>query len=417
MLNVKKIFILLLSVMLIPFSAAAVAGEPPVRGVWVASVSNIDYPSAPGLSDEQLRQEADSIIANCVATGMNVIYFQVRPCADALYNSAIFPKSRYLTGGGNGYLTFDPLAYMTEQAHANGIQLHAWLNPYRVTKLRGSELDLFPADSPQRLHPEYLMRAEDGNYFFNPALQEVRDLITAGVVEILDNYKVDGIHFDDYFYPDTPFDDSAQFAASGQSDLAQWRTENVNALVKQVSEAVHARGSVFGISPRGIWANANENARGSATNGGGSLNSIYCDSLRFISEGWVDYICPQIYWNIGFEPADYAILVPWWCEAVKDTNVDLYIGMADYRIPDAKTGSAWYGTAELARQLELNKAYPAVKGDVHFSYNSIAQNPDIFNFYASIKPASPLPVQTAALNTGAMLRKNMVRVVKSLIFD
>ena len=417
----KKTFIVILTLLLVslsvPFSDHVSAEETPVRGVWVSSVFNIDYPSAPGLSDEQLRQEADNIISNCVATGMNVIYFQVRPCADALYNSTIFPKSRYLTGGGNGYLSFDPLAYMVELAHANGIQLHAWLNPYRVTTHNGDDLNLFPANSPQRLHPEYLMRAGDGNYFFNPALQEVRDLITAGVVEILDNYNVDGIHFDDYFYPDTSFDDSAQFAASSQSDLTQWRIESVNALVKQVSEAVHARGSVFGISPRGIWANANENALGSATNGGGSLNSIYCDSLRFIKEGWVDYICPQIYWNIGFEIADYAILVPWWCEAVKDTDVNLYIGMADYRIPEAKAGSVWSGTAELARQLELNKSYPAVKGDVHFSYGSIVQNPDIFNFYVSVRQTAPSAFMPVRSSMAFMLKQNIVNVVKSLIFD
>lgn len=362
--------------------------EAPLRGIWVSSVINLDYPSAAGLSAERLQTEANDIINFCLETGMNAIFFQVRPCADALYRSEIFPTSVYLTGKSSFEpLNFDPLAYLTQEAHRNGIELHAWLNPYRVTMYGDADYNRLDKNSPAVLHPEYLLKAANGNYFFNPALPQVRELICRGVEEILTNYDVDGIHFDDYFYPDSAYDDSSAYAmyGGGYSDINEWRRENVNALVKDVHDLVKRirPEAEFGISPRGVWANDYENVRGSATRGGGSLTQIHCDSLRFIEEEWVDYICPQIYWNIGFSAADYAILLPWWSKAVRNTNVKLYIGMADYRTAEAKEGSVWQGSAELRRQLELNKTYPAVAGEVHFRYKSIANNPELRHMYAN----------------------------------
>ncbi len=405
----KKFLLLLLIICLLPTGFPVRAeDEEYLRGVWVSSVLNLDYPSAPGLSDEALRQEADRVIALCASTGMNAIFFQVRPCADALYCSSIFPPSAYLMGERTGPVSFDPLAYMTKKAHERGIQLHAWINPYRVTCSHGDEeLKRFPANSPQRLHPEYLMKASDGNYFFNPAMQEVRDLITAGVVEILDNYEVDGIHFDDYFYPDADYDDSAQFYASGWGNLAQWRINNVNLLVEQVSQTVRSRGRVFGISPRGIWANASDNPRGSATRGGGSLDSIYCDSLRFIEEGWVDYICPQIYWNIGYSIADYAILVPWWVKAVEGTNVKLYIGMADYRSAE-NYSPVWAGSDELDRQSKLNQSYKAVSGEIHFRYGSIVGSTELYKYYRDKAE------QTAPETSAARLKRLIKEIIQNM---
>lgn len=418
----KKLLIILLTACLLPLGftvqADDIRDDGFLRGVWVSSVVNLDYPSRPGLSDAELRQEADRIISVCADTGMNAIFFQVRPCADALYNSSVFPASYYLTGGKSEYLSFDPLAYMIQQAHARGIQLHAWINPYRVTRVNGgAELNRCPQSSPQRRHPEYLMRASDGNYFFNPALQEVRDLITLGVEEILNNYDVDGIHFDDYFYPETGFNDSAQFAASGWANVAQWRINNVNLLVQQVSETVRAHGKVFGISPRGIWANAGDDPRGSATNGGGSLTSIYCDSLAFIQNGWVDYICPQIYWNIGYSIADYAILVPWWVNAVNGTDVKLYIGMADYRSAENQS-AVWTGTAELERQMQYNKSYPQISGEVHFRYGSLIESPALYELYKStasdVRRSTSVPVGDG-LSPMERLRRSLTDLLKELV--
>ncbi len=403
-------------VLLLSVCPVLAAGEDDfVRGVWVSSVANLDYPSKQGLSQSELKKEADDIINTCLKTGMNTIFFQVRPCSDALYNSKIFPVSIFLAGESTyDTLSFDPLAYLIDQAHQNGIKLHAWINPYRVTRLGEKEYMSFDEKSPQRQHPEYLLKTEDGNYFFNPALPQVRDLITDGIVEIIENYDVDGIHFDDYFYPEGSFDDSEQFNASGSSDLAKWRTENVNALVKQVHDTIEdtAPEVEFGISPRGVWANDYENSRGSATRGGGSLNSIYCDSLRFIDEGWVDYICPQIYWNIGFEAADYSVLVPWWVNAVKDSGVKLYIGMGDYRTEDAEPDSPWNGTAELNRQLNLNQSYGAISGEVHFRYGVIAGSGDILKLYQNRYDPSPA---SAPVPTVELLKAKILKLLKQLL--
>lgn len=375
----------------------ALAEAAELRGVWVASIGNMDYPSAPGLSPKRLMAEADELVDKCAELGMNAIFFQVRPKADALYRSKIFPSSVYLTGESSYEpLNFDPLAYLVEKAHSRGLELHAWINPYRVASA-GEGLEAFSPRSPQRLHPEYLLRCGDGSYIFNPALPQVRELITAGVTEIADGYEVDGIHFDDYFYPDVPFDDSEFFAASGAEDLGDWRRENVNALVRQVSAALRERGMTFGISPRGVWANRDELPLGSDTHGGGSYSAVYCDSLTFIREELVDYICPQLYWPIGYEPADYSVLVRWWAEAVKGVRVKLYIGMGDYRI--LEEGPLRQDAGEMSRQLELNKKYPAVTGEVHFHYSVIRDSEALSALYACARVpeegAMPPPGGTA----------------------
>ena len=394
-----------------------------IRGVWVSSVLNLDFPSAPGLSDAALRAEIDSIVKTCVNTGMNTVFFQVRPCADALYNSAVFPVSTYLTGRSSyDRLSFDPLEYFIKKAHESGIKLHAWLNPYRVTR-NPKEMSAISELSPARRHPEYLLHASDGNYFFDPALPEVQQLILDGVREIIENYDVDGIHFDDYFYPDSSYDDSKSFAAygSGYSSVGEWRTENVNTLVRRAHELIKGLDpSVeFGISPRGIWANDYDNSKGSATRGSGSLTDIHCDSLRFIKEGWVDYICPQIYWNIGYSIADYQILVPWWIGAVSGTNVKLYIGMADYRSAEAASGNVWQGTAELQRQLNLNKTYPQISGEVHFRYGSIAKTPALYEFYRQaygrLQQSSAAPNAAPDISFQDLLNNNIVNIMHKIL--
>ena len=417
----KKLLLLTLSIALIfsalsvPVNATREKGDF-LRGIWVSSVVNLDYPSSPGLSAWELKAEADKIITDCINLGMNAIFLQVRPCADALYNSRIFPTSVFLTGESSfNPLPFDPLEYFVKEGHRRGLEIHAWLNPYRVTRRGSKEYEAISWQSPAKLHPEYLLKSGE-NYFFNPALPEVRQLIIDGVKEIIENYDVDGIHFDDYFYPDGSYDDSASYAIyGGGRSISEWRCENVNSLVRGVYELIKAHDPEleFGISPRGIWANNYDNSRGSATRGGGSLTEIYCDSLRFIDEGWVDYICPQIYWNIGYSIADYQILLPWWVNAVKGSGVKLYIGMADYRSAEADANSVWYGTTELERQLKLNKSY-MIDGEVHFRYGSIADNPGLFSMYHR---RYDVP-ETATFPSGAAerLRTNLTDVIRHIAF-
>lgn len=394
---------LLLLALLIPAAGAAlVPVDTQMRGVWVSSVYNLDYPSTATANADDLMAEADSILDTCLKLGFNTIFLQVRPSSDALYQSDIFPWSRYLTGAPQGIEpsnSFDPLAYWVSGAHARGLQLHAWINPYRVTRDGESEWAILSEENPAKQHPEWVIQHNE-NYYYDPALEEVRELVVDGAVEIVRRYDVDGIHLDDYFYPGTDFDDSASFAryGTGYSDIADWRRNNVNLLVAELDERLHQEDSdiAFGISPSGIWDNAPANPQGSNTNGYSSYAQSYADSLFWVRNGIVDYICPQIYWNIGSEAADFATLLDWWHEAVRGTGVKLYIGMAAYRSAESDDpASVWYGSEELSRQLNLIDSTGKADGSVQFRYGSVADSGELSaavqQHFASA-PAAPVQI-------------------------
>lgn len=369
--------ILLVLTLLLPSAGATQQpAQDGMRGVWVSTVYNIDYPSAQGLTADQLRSEADTILDNIAQMGLNTVFLQVRPSADALYDSDIFPASRYVSGtvGQAPDGDFDVLAYWVEAAHARGLQLHAWLNPYRITKDGQSEYDALPDDSPAKQHPEWTVVYED-NYYFNPGLPAVQELVVDGAAEIVQNYDVDGIHLDDYFYPGTDFADEATFARYGKDfdDIGDWRRNNVNELIAALDETLHEIDPTlsFGVSPAGIWDNKANNPKGSDTNGRSSYAEIYCDSVEWIKSGTVDYICPQLYWSIGYEIADFEVLVNWWQQIVATSDVALYIGIGAYRAAEAEPGDTWYGTEELQRQLTLLDNSIDIQGEVFFSYNSL----------------------------------------------
>ena len=373
----QRILSIILVLTLIFSSAGAVqTAQDGMRGVWVSTIYNIDYPSAQGLSVDALKSEADTILDNIAAMGLNTVFLQVRPSADALYPSEIFPWSRYISGtvGQAPDSDFDVLAYWVEGAHSRGLQLHAWINPYRITKDGQSEWDALPENSPAKQHPEWVVEYED-NYYFNPGLPAVQQLVVDGAAEIVENYDVDGIHLDDYFYPGTDFDDSATFARYGSnfSDIGDWRRDNVNTLIASLDETLHEINPAlsFGVSPVGIWDNKANNPKGSETNGRSSYQEIYCDSVEWINKGTVDYICPQLYWSIGYEIADFEILVDWWQQVVSTSDVALYIGIGAYRAAEAEPGDVWYGTDELQRQLTLLDDSIDIQGEVFFSYSSL----------------------------------------------
>ncbi len=362
--------------------AAATATTPTadkeMRGVWVSSVINLDYPKAPTTSADELRKQADAILDGAVDCGFNAIFLQVRPCADALYKSEIYPWSIYLTGqhGVAPNSGFDPLAYWVEGAHKRGLELHAWINPYRITKSL-AEWDKLAASSPAKKHPEWTVLYKD-NYYFNPALPEVRQLVIDGAVELAQNYAVDGVHLDDYFYPGTDFDDAKEYAAQGGSyaDIGDWRRNNVNLLVQGLNDALHkVRPEIqFGISPAGIWASNTLNPAGSATTSTySSYYNMYADSRGWVKSGWLDYIAPQIYWEAGHKTADFTALLNWWSDVVSGTKVKLYIGLADYKTLEAKAAdSPWYDGAEITRQIKACSAKTQVAGTIHFRYGSIS---------------------------------------------
>lgn len=380
-------YLLLSLALFLPFcagdaaAAAPTAREGEFRAVWVSTVLNLDYPAAPVQDAAELSRQADEILDGAASMGFNAVILQVRPTADAIYPSDIFPWSYYLTGeaGKAPPDGFDPLAYWIEAAHARGLELHAWINPYRVTKNTAGNFietpEQLPAGAPAREHPEWVIKYGD-DYYFDPALPEVRALVTDGVREILERYDVDGIHLDDYFYPSRDFDDSASYAAYGEGrDLADWRRDNVTALIRSLIDAVDEYpDAVFGVSPAGIWANSATDSRGSQTSGGEAYTQHYADTRLWVEESLLDYICPQIYWHIGHASADYAELVSWWSALCKDSPVRLYIGMAAYRVDGEGEADAWQGYDEILRQLDYNRETGGIDGVVLFRYGSLSGN-------------------------------------------
>lgn len=362
-----------------------------LRGVWVSTVANIDYPSTQTTDAEALKKELVSIMDHSKEMGFNAVFFQVRPSGDALYASSIFPWSRYLTGtqGVAPDHGFDPLAFAVEEAHQRGMELHAWINPYRITNSSADNSRL-AANNPAVLHPELVMTDANGKMFYNPGDSASIRLIVDGAVEIVKNYDVDGLHMDDYFYPEGEYNDDVtySFYKDQYPDKADWRRAMVNKLVQTMDIAVHEAkpGVQFGISPRGIWANASDISGGSNTRGNGSYKTIFADSKAWVENGWVDYIMPQIYWNIGYEIADYSVLTSWWSDLVKNTDVRLYIGEGAYRTTSS-TLEAWTGdngTNELRQHIAIGRENANISGYCMFTYHNFMDNPSIYQLMQEV---------------------------------
>lgn len=358
-----------------------------LRGLWVATVYNIDYPVKATTDANVLKKEAVTILDHAQYMGLNAIFLQVRPSGDALYPSKYFPWSKYLTGkqGTAPSANFDPLGFWIEEAHKRGIELHAWINPYRITRKGAAEpahdFTSLVASHPANQNPSWVLKHTDGNLYFDPGVPEVRQFLVDSVLEIIENYDIDGIHLDDYFYPGKNVNDQGTYKKYGQAfgNIEDWRRENVNLLVGDLYTSIKAadRDVRFGISPFGIWANRSANPLGSDTKGTQSYYDHYADTRKWVKEGMLDYIAPQLYWNIGYEIADYSKLLNWWTETVKDTDVDLYVGQAAYKAGNADAKSPWHGVLEIQKQLELNMQHPEVRGSIYYNYNSLAKQPTL----------------------------------------
>lgn len=359
------------------------------RAVWVVTVINMDWPGRPGLSNARMQQEINHIVEHTASLGLNAIILQVRPAGDAIYPSEIFPWSKYITGrqGLAPADNFDPLAYWIERANANGLELHAWINPYRVTHATSNITDINHEDihytNPARLNPHIVnTHSTNASLYLDPGFPESRQLIIAGVAELLRNYPgLAGIHLDDYFYSRN-FDDSRSWAIHGYGDdINQWRRENVNTLIRELQQTVREinPNARFGVSPTGIWANQSSLPEGSATRGNEHLIVYHADSVRWVREGWIDYIVPQIYWHVGFEIACYEILLNWWKDIVRDTGVNLYIGHAAWREHEGQNNF----NGEIIRQLQMNRESDVVQGSVFFRWGSLTGilSEQLYNWY------------------------------------
>ena len=377
--------------------------EEEMRGVWIATVFSIDFPKAQGNVEKQ-KQEIVDILNTAKEAGLNTVFFQVRPHGDALYRSDVFPWSQYLTGTAGADPGYDPFAFLLDEADRRGIRVHAWINPYRLTMGSASKPenthDFLPEGSPVKDRPDLTMACGDGRLYLNPGEPEAMKLVVDGVVEIIKKYNVDGIHFDDYFYPsDLSYNDSASYEKYGKPEglsLEDWRRKNTTTLMRMVNDAIKEirPGVEFGISPSGIWQNKSSTPLGSDTTGFESHNRIFADSRLWVTEEIVDYIVPQIYWAIGTKGSDYDILVRWWRSVALGTNVKLYIGHAAYRVG---AEGAWQKPTEIGSQIALNRALGAIDGSVFYGYSKIAENAlglrdQLKEFYADEEIAQSLKI-------------------------
>ncbi|MFE1025993.1 glycoside hydrolase family 10 protein [Streptomyces sp. NPDC058818] len=361
----------------VPPARRAVTG---MRGMWLATVANRDWPTRAGLRAAEQRAELIEHLDNAVRHGLNTVIFQVRPTADALWPSAYEPWSEYLSGSQGRDPGWDPLGTAVQEAHARGLELHAWFNPYRVAT----------HDDPARLVPSHPGRKNPGwvvpyggKLYYNPGLPEVRSFVQDAMMDAVEKYAVDGVHFDDYFYPypvaGQSFDDGGTYSTfgSGFATKAAWRRDNIDLLVRETAERVKKvrPAARFGVSPFGVWRNAATDAKGSDTRAGvQTYDDLHADTRKWVREGWLDYIVPQLYWNIGLDAADYAKLLPWWAEVAKGSRTELYAGEALYKAGDPAQPAAWQDPAELSRHLTLAQQHPEVRGHVFFSAKEVAED-------------------------------------------
>ncbi|MFD5588085.1 glycoside hydrolase family 10 protein [Streptomyces sp. NPDC058733] len=352
-----------------------------LRGVWLATVENRDWPSQPGLSAAEQRAELLGHLDTAVRRRLNTVIFQVRPTADALWPSPYEPWSQYLTGTQGKDPGWDPLGTAVAEAHARGLQLHAWFNPYRVAN--HDDPSRLVATHPARRHPDWVV-SYGGRLYYNPGLPEVRTFVEDAMLDAVRRYPLDGVHFDDYFYPypvaGQTFDDDEAYDTygGGHPSRAAWRRHNIDSLIREMGARTKALRPTtrFGVSPFGVWRNSSTDARGSDTRAGvQSYDDLYADTRTWVREHWVDYLVPQLYWNIGLEAADYATLVPWWAQVAQGTPTRLYVGEALYKVGDPAQPAAWQDPGELSRHLTLAKKYPQVCGHVFFSAKEVAADP------------------------------------------
>ena len=396
-------------------------GIPPkreFRAAWVATVANIDFPTKGNWNSTAQKAEWIKRIEEFKDLGFNAVIFQVRPAADAFYPSSLEPWSAYLTGqqGKAPVPYYDPLQFMIEECHKRSIEFHAWLNPYRGSM--NMDMEKISRQHPLKVHPERFIQY--GNrYYFNPAQQVVRDHITAVVEELVTKYDIDGIHFDDYFYPykikDMPFPDEQEFVKNRGRfiHIEDWRRNNVDLLIEQVSQKIKSIKThvQFGISPFGVWRNKEvDSIRGSATRAGITCyDDLYADVIKWLSSGWIDYVAPQIYWHIGFPVADYEILAKWWDKNTFGRN--LYIGHAAYKVATDKQ-EAWSNPDEIAKQIALNRQIENIQGSIYFSTQSIRNNQlDLINSLKS-NYTFPALIPTAPLGEIKTLKAPKLKKVK-----
>jgi uncharacterized lipoprotein YddW (UPF0748 family) len=346
------------------------------RGVWIATVANIDWPTSSTDPFSKQKEEFIKLLDYYKSLNFNAVIVQVRTAGDAFYPSKYAPWSKYLTGkqGLKPNTTEDPLSWMILEAHRRGLEFHAWFNPYRATMTLDTK-ELSPNHDFVK-HRNWMIKY-DTKYYYNPGLPEVRAHLVEIINEVVQNYNIDAVHFDDYFYPykveKVNFDDAASFKKYGKpgQKLDDWRRENVNLLVKEVNENIkaHKPWVQFGISPFGVWRNIDKDPSGSKTRAGQTnYDDLYADVLTWMKNGWIDYLIPQLYWSMDYNLASHRILLDWWSK--NSYNTKIYIGNGPYKIRD-NADKAWDNPMEISNQVGLSKVTPNISGNAYFSAKSM----------------------------------------------
>ncbi len=394
------------------------------RGVWIATVENIDWPSKRTLSPEEQRLEFTKILDLHQLNGMNAVVVQIRPVTDAFYPSKYEPWSEYLTGkqGLAPSPFWDPLKFMIEECHSRGMEFHAWFNPYRaIFNVTRSSVS---ANHITRTNPNWFLTYGTTKYF-DPGLPEARQHVNNIIRDVLERYDVDAIHFDDYFYPykipGKEFPDQASFARFGNGmGHDEWRRSNVDTIIKMLSKTIKLVNPrvKFGISPFGVWRNSSKDPRGSASRAGvTNYDDLHADILLWLQNGWIDYVAPQLYWEIGHKLVDYKMLLDWW--ASNTFNRHLYIGHGIYRSGEAKAGP-WKNRNQIPDQINYLRQNEQVNGSIFYSSKIFKVNPMGWNDslrnnyyrYPALVPPMPwiddVPPLKPLINN---LSKNEVRVL------
>ncbi|MGL4388754.1 MAG: glycoside hydrolase family 10 protein [Brevinema sp.] len=369
---------IMLFLMLIPCFLNGASPKRELRAAWIATVFNIDWPSANNLPKEQQKQELSSLLDTLEALKFNAVILQVKPTSDAFYQSKFSPWSKFLTGIQGKDPGYDPLAYFIQEAQKRNLETHVWINPFRVLN-GGSDLKSLSPNHIALNNKSWVVEY-DKRYYFDPGNNDVQDYVTKEILEIVNNYDIDVLHMDDYFYPYTTyrngkileFDDNKSWAkyAKNFSNKADWRRDNVNRFVKRLSKEIKKTKPYvkFGISPFGVWRNKSVDPKGSDTRAGQTnYDNLYADVLTWIHNQWIDYVMPQIYWHFDTKAAPYDIVVKWWKQAV-DERVNLYIGLGVYKICDQK-----WPTSHIREQVSFAREHK-IPGVSHYSVNAIQKN-------------------------------------------
>jgi uncharacterized lipoprotein YddW (UPF0748 family) len=376
----KDLIFILLSILLSCTQAITAQPKYELRGVWVATVDNIDFPSQKFLDADRQRAEFISLLDMHRRNGMNAVIVQIRPAADAFYPSQYEPWSEWLTGtqGKPPSPYYDPLDFMITETHKRGMEFHAWMNPYRAEFNMGRS-SISPTHIT-RLHPEWFL-VYGGKKYFDPGNKEVQQYVNNIVKDVVSRYDIDAIHFDDYFYPyriaGREFSDTASFRKYGNGlDKDSWRRSNVDSIIVMLSNTIKKVNPFckFGISPFGVWRNIDKDPEGSNTRAGQTnYDDLYADILLWLKMKWIDYVAPQLYWEFSQKQVGFAVLIDWWANHAYGRQ--LYIGHGIYRTMEPRS-YAWKNVHELPNQLKKVREYPQVQGSIFFSSSTFNSNPN-----------------------------------------